>query len=247
MLEKLKIITKILKSAAYTGLIILLVILVKEYSTSIGLFNNIEVQIKGNQFVKDSQIQDRLYPHLTQSILSLRLNEIQEDINNIDFIETVQVSRVLPHTLLIQVVERNPILLLSLNDVTFFMDVKGVILPANRLSISFFPVPIINISEGMDQDDGISSEIAEFFRFILKDYPQFYDNLSEVIISEDKWTFFHDSKTQIFATSENLFTQFSILKNFEQTVYPNRRLGDYSYIDLRMEEQVVVKEKYRKG
>ena len=70
MLEKLKIITIILKSAAYTGLIILLVILVKEYSTSIGLFNNIEVQIKGNQFVKDSQIQDRLYPHLTQSLLS---------------------------------------------------------------------------------------------------------------------------------------------------------------------------------
>ena len=247
MFEKRKIITKILKSAAYTGTIILLLILVKEYSTRIGLFNNIEAQIKGNQFVKDSQIQDRLYPHLTQSLLSLRLNEIQEDVNHIDFIETVQVSRVLPHTLLIQVVERNPILLLSINDVIFFLDVKGVILPANRSSISFFPVPIISISEGMDQDDGIVGEIAEFFRFILNDYPQFYENLSEVIISADKWTFFNDSKTRIYATSENLFTQFSILKNFEQTVYPHRGLGDYSYIDLRVEEQVVVKEKYRKG
>ena len=87
MFEKRKIITKILKSAAYTGTIILLLILVKEYSTRIGLFNNIEAQIKGNQFVKDSQIQDRLYPHLTQSLLSLRLHEIQEYINNIDFIE----------------------------------------------------------------------------------------------------------------------------------------------------------------
>ena len=125
------------------------------------------------------------------------------------------------------------------------MDVKGVILPANRLSISFFPVPIINISEGMDQDDGISSEIAEFFRFILIDYPQFYDNLSEVLISADKWTFFLDSKTRIYATPENLYTQLSILKNFEQTVYPNKRLGDYLYIDLRVDEQVVVKEKYR--
>ena len=28
------------------------------------------------------------------------------------------------------------------------------------------------------------------------------------------------------------FTQFSILKNFEQTVYPERRLDDYTYIDL---------------
>ena len=229
------------------AMIILLGIFVKEYSTSIGLFNNIEVQIKGNQFVKDAQIQDQLYPHLTESLLSLRLNEIQEDLINIDFIETVQVSRVLPHTLLIQVVERNPMLLLNINDVTFFMDIKGVILPANRVSISFFPVPIITISEGSEQEDGKTREIADFFQFILNDYPLFYDNLSEVIISADKWTFFSDSKTRIFATRENLFTQFSILKNFEKTVYPNRRLDDYSYIDLRMDEQVVVKEKYRKG
>ena len=247
MLDKLKIITKILRSATYTGLIILLVILVKEYSTSIGLFNNIEVQIKGNQFVKNSQIQDRLYPHLTQSILSLRLNEIQEDINNIDFVEAVQVSLILPHTLLIKVVERNPILLLSVEDETFFMDVKGVILPANWSSISFFPVPIITISHDSDFAAGKTSEIAELFQFILNDYTTFYDNLSEVIINADKWTFFSDSKTRIFTTSENLYTQFSILKTFEQTVYPNRRLDDYSYIDLRMEEQVVVKEKYRKG
>ena len=247
MLEKRKLFTKILQSAAFMGIIILLGIFVKEYSTTIGLFNNIEVQIKGNQFVKDAQIQDQLYPNLTQSLLSLRLNEIQEDVINIDFIETVQVSRVLPHTLLIQVVERNPMLLLNINDVTFFMDVKGVILPANRSSISFFPVPIITISKGSEQDDGKTHEIAEFFQFILNDYPLFYDNLSEVIISADKWIFFNDSKTRIFATSENLFTQFKILKNFEKTVYPNRRLDDYSYIDLRVDEQVVVKEKYRKG
>ena len=247
MRKKWKIITKILKSAAYMGMIILLVMIVKQYSISIGLFNNIEVQIKGNQFVKDSEIQDRLYLHLTRSLLSLELNEIQKDMDSIDFVEAVQVSRILPHTLLIKVVERNPILLLSVEDETFFIDAKGVILPANRSSISFFPVPLITISNDSDFAAGKTSEIAELFQFILNDYTTFYDNLSEVIINADKWTFFSDSKTRIFATSENLYTQFSILKIFEQTVYPNRRLDDYSYIDLRMEEQVVVKEKYRKG
>jgi len=44
-----------------------------------------------------------------------------------------------------------------------------------------------------------------------------------------------------------LLSQLNILKNFERTVYPNKQLGDYSYIDLRVAEQVVVKEKYRKG
>ena len=46
---------------------------------------------------------------------------------------------------------------------------------------------------------------------------------------------------------ENIFKQLNILKNFEKTVYPNKQLDDYSYIDLRIEEQIVVKEKYRKG
>ena len=76
--------------------------------------------------------------------------------------------------------------------------------------------------------------VAEFVRF----HP---------IIENEKWTFYCDSKTRILAKSEKLFAQLIILKNFEMTVYPKRDLDDYSYIDLRVEEQIVVKEKYRKG
>ena len=64
---------------------------------------------------------------------------------------------------------------------------------------------------------------------------------------DDNWTFYSDSKTQIFTTANDLQSQLNILKYFEKTVYPGRQLGDYSYIDLRVTEQVVVKEKYQKG
>jgi hypothetical protein len=99
----------------------------------------------------------------------------------------------------------------------------------------------------MDYKSGLTGEIAEVFNFLVNDYPLFYDNLSEVIIKDKKWTFYSDSKTRIFTTSDDLLSQLNILKNFERTVYPNKQLGDYSYIDLRVSEQVVVKEKYRKG
>ena len=99
----------------------------------------------------------------------------------------------------------------------------------------------------MDYKSGLTGEIAEVFNFLVNDYPLFYDNLSEVIIEDEKWTFYSDSKTRIFTTSDDLLSQLNILKNFERTVYPNKQLGDYSYIDLRVAEQVVVKEKYRKG
>jgi hypothetical protein len=99
----------------------------------------------------------------------------------------------------------------------------------------------------MNYNSGLTDEIADLFKFLLKDYPQFYDQLSEVIISDENWTFYSDSKTRIFTTANDLQSQLNILKYFEKTVYPGRQLGDYSYIDLRVTEQVVVKEKYQKG
>jgi hypothetical protein len=148
---------------------------------------------------------------------------------------------------MIQVFEKKPILLITLENENFLMDKAGLLLPAQVKAISFYPVPIINISEDMHDKTGLNDDIADVFNYLLTDYPLFYDNLSEVIIGVEKWTFYSDSKTRIFTTSDNLLSQLNILKVFEQTVYPGRQLDDYSYIDLRIAERVVVKEKYRKG
>ena len=129
---------------------------------------------------------------------------------------------------MIQIIENIPILLLTINNEKFLMDENGTLLSADESSISFFPVPIITISNEIENAAGITGDIVGVFQFILNDYPLFYDNLSEVIIGEEKWIFYSDSKTRVFTKSENLFNQLNILKNFEKTVYPNRRLDDYS-------------------
>ena len=238
---------KLLKITAITGMMILLGILVQGYSSQMRLFDNINIKIKGNQFVGMQRIQDELTPYLTQSLLSLNLKEIQDGISTIDFIETNQISRILPNTLVIQILERKPILLITIEGDYFFMDKNGILLYANGPSINFFPVPIITISEKIEHVDELPDEVSELFQFLLDEYPLFYDNLSEVKIEEGKWIFYCDSNTKIFAKSEKLLTQINILKNFEKTVYPNRCLNDYSYIDLRVAKQIIVKEKYRKG
>ena len=247
MYKKQKIIARTFKTTILIGILIFLGILVKEYSIHSGLFETFEVQIKGNQFVNTSRIQEQLTPYMTQSLLSLNLDDMQDGLSSLDFIETAQISQLLPNILMIQIVESQPILLITIENENFLMDDNGILLPADGSAISFFPVPIITISNKIENTDGITGDIVGVFQFLLNDYPLFYDNLSEVIIDEEKWTFYSDSKTQIFAKSEDLFTQLNILKNFEQTVYPKRRLDDYSYIDLRVAEQIIVKEKYRKG
>ena len=247
MRKKQKIIATTFKMTALIGILIFLGILVKEYSIHIGLFDNFEVQIKGNQFVSTSRIVEQLTPYMTQSLLSLNLDDMQEGLSSLDFIETTQISMLLPNILMIQIIESQPIFLITIENENFLMDDNGILLSADGSAISFFPVPIITISNEIENAGGITGYIAEVFQFLLTDYPLFYDNLSEVIVGEEKWTFYSDSKTRIFTKSENLFTQLNILKNFEQTVSPNRRLDDYSYIDLRIKKQIVVKEKYRKG
>ena len=247
MCKKQKIIATTFKMTALIGMLIFLGILVKEYSIHIGLFENFEVQIKGNQFVSTSRIVEQLTPYMTQSLLSLNLDDMQDGLSSLDFIETAQISRLLPNILMIQIVESQPILLITIENENFLMDDNGILLPADGSSISFFPVPIITISNEIENAGGITGYIAEVFQFLLTDYTLFYDNLSEVKIEEEKWIFYCDSNTKIFTKSEKLLTQLNILKNFEKTVYPNRRLDDYSYIDLRIEKQIIVKEKYRKG
>ncbi len=247
MREKQKLIALILKTVSSIVGIILLGIIVIGYSTHIGLFDSFAIKIKGNQFVTNAQIQKQLQPFMEESYFSIDLDAFQSEISSLDYIECVQLSRILPNTIMVQVIERKPILLITLDNENYLMDKNGSLLPAQGKAISFYPVPIINFLEDMNDKTGLTDDIADIFKFLVNDYPLFYDNLSEVIIGDEKWTFFSDSKTRIFTTSENLLTQLNILKNFEKTVYPNKQLKDYSYIDLRVAEQVVVKEKYRKG
>ncbi|MBC8256899.1 MAG: FtsQ-type POTRA domain-containing protein [Candidatus Marinimicrobia bacterium] len=247
MRKRQKIIALIFKTVSSIVGIILSGIIVTGYSTHIGLFDTFEVKIKGNQFVTNAQIQKQLQPFMEESYFSIDLDELQSEISSLDYIECVQLSRILPNTVMVQVIERKPILLITLENQNFLMDKNGSLLPAQGKAISFYPVPIINFSDDMNDKTGFTNDIADVFKFLVNDYPLFYDNLSEVIIGDEKWTFFSDSKTRIFTTSDNLLPQLNVLKNFEKTVYPNKQLRDYSYIDLRVAEQVVVKEKYRKG
>ena len=247
MLEYKQKIIKILSPIIFTIIISALIFSINIYSFSIGLFNNVEIHINGNDYIDSQRIQIEIYPQISSSLFSVNLTAIQNKLESIDYIEAVQVSQILPHTLMIHIVERSPILLMKKADEITFMDKKGVLLPADRKSIATFPVPVLSILDKNDSLDKYIGDITKFFQFLLDEYPFFYNNLSEVKIQEDIWEFYSDNNTKIFAHASNLTDQLNILKDFEKTVHPIRTLEDYNYIDLRIKDQVIVKEKYRKG
>ena len=89
-------------------------------------------------------------------------------------------------------------------------------------------------------------DVTYIFQFLLTEYPEFYNTLNEIIIKPDSWEFASNS-TKIYNKNAYVKNQLIILQNFESTIYPVKTLQDYSYIDLRINNQVIVKEKYRKG
>jgi len=247
MHNKQRLIIKLLEISYKIGIITVFGFLVQKYISQLGLFENIHVEIRGNQFIDSDRIIKEVEPLIDQSLLSINLDNIQDGVSFLDFVQTTRASCILPSTLIIQVLERKPVILIIHDNQNLFMDINGILIPAEAHSIRFFPVPIITVSKGVDDIDKFHLKVSELFEFILDDYPIFYDNLSEVIVEDDEWTFISDSKTRILTTSNKLFTQLNALKYFEKTVFPNRELKDYSYIDIRVAEQVIVKEKYRKG
>ncbi len=242
-----QIVKKIISLISISLLLSVSIYSVQEYSSIIGLFNNYHIQISGNDYIDALLIESEIYPQISSSLLTVNLPDIQNKLESMEYIEAVQVSRILPHTLIIHIVERSPMILVNTIDKIIFMDTKGVLLPVDEHSIGTFPVPVLSILENNGNIEKYTGDIAQLFQFLLAEYPTFYKNLSEVKIQKNVWEFYSDNNTKIYAHASDLIYQLNILKDFEKTVYPIRDIKDYRYIDLRIKDQVIVKEKYLKS
>ena len=247
MLNNKQIVKIILPLFSFIFIMSAFIYSVHAFSLNIGLFDDFDIQISGNDYLDALFIESELYPQLSSSLLSINLTSIKDKLESLDYIEAVQVSRILPHILMIHIVERSPMILINMAKNMIFMDKKGILLPVDEKSLSIFPVPVLLILNDDGTNDEYMREIFQFFKYLLIEYPTFYRNISEVKIHADVWEFSSDNNTKIFARASYLKNQFNILKNFEDTIYPTRHLQDYSYIDLRTKNQVIVKEKYGKG
>ena len=177
------------------------------YSKKIGLFNNYEILVQGNKFVLKDDIKNSIESYLLPNYFSINLEEIKASISTLEFVEIAQASLIFPNKLIINIIEREPIALVTIENKNYFIDKHAILLSAKGNSINYFPVPIVNIKNTINYDTDLTIKIANIFQLLLSDYKLFYNQLSEVIIDENKWTFYSDSKTKIFASSKDLSNQ----------------------------------------
>ena len=113
MLKHKQIISKILSLLSIVIFISTCIYSIQAYSFHIGLFDNVDIQISGNNYIDSYYIKNEIYPQMSSSLLSVNLTDIQNKLEFMDYIKAAQVSRILPHTLMIHIVERSPMLLMN--------------------------------------------------------------------------------------------------------------------------------------
>jgi len=215
------------------------------YAQHIKLFTQEKIVVLGNKFVEKNLILDYIDMNVEQSIFSYNVSHIKGSIETIEFIKSAKVSRILPSTLIIEVYEREPIILVVLDDDKYFFDGDHTPLYANKKALNFFPVPIMTFTN----DDPINLgdfELTKALRFVRKSraiHNELFENLSEVRFINNKISLITDERTKIELGDNELIYKISILKEFQHTLQNKMSLDDYSHIDLKIDNQIIVRER----
>ena len=205
----------------------------------------------------DTKILDlRVYKKIIDNVLKKNISDVNTKdiirlIESHPYVLAARVSNHYPNRILIEIIEREPVAILKV-DPLFMIDGDGIILPDLENYINY-NIPILtnfnfhetsyNAGKKISSDKVI--DCLDWLKKIKKDYSYLYENLSELKItsSDEIELILFDHPTYIYLGLDKINYRLEILKKFEETIKPNK-ISDYTYLDLRYKNQIVVKEKH---
>lgn len=186
-----------------------------------------------------------------QNISSVSIKDIGQLIEDHPYVLAARISNHYPNRILIEIIEREPVAILKV-DPLLMIDGDGIILPDLENYINY-NIPVLtnfNVHEtSYIKGKKISSDkvidCVDWLKKIKQNYSYLYENLSELKItsSDEIELILFDHPTYIYLGLDKINYRLEILKKFEETIKPNK-ISDYTYLDLRYKNQIVVKEKH---
>ena len=186
----IKLVIKIFKIMFLILIFPCLIIISFSYSSNFNLLNHQYTLINGNNFYFDDEILSSIYTDY--SILDVKPNEIQNDLNNMTYIESSKVSKIYPYSLLIEVIENKPLLYLKNSENIILIDEKEKLLPVDAKVKSYFKAPIVYINDELDIDFSnidltYFDEIINIMKFSKIYFISLYHYLNKIDILDDHY------------------------------------------------------------
>jgi len=215
------------------------------------LFNNPNIVFSGNSIVDESEYRSFLLKERSSSIFAEDLSAISNRVESHPYVAGIRISKQFPNGILIEVSERYPVALIN-NNPLLLIDNNNTVLPFRSNSFDF-QIPILSNFKitndlfpiGKQTISPIAINVVQFLNRIKKEYPQLYQNLSEVRLSkyDDYELILVEEPTKIVIGKSMTWSKILVLKEFEKSISGQKSLTDYAYLDLRYDNQVITMER----
>ena len=189
-------------------------------------------------------------PKSSAVCIHLDLNNILDELYKHPYIEAARSSYRYPDKIFIEISERVPFAIVN-NSPMIMLDKNCFVLP-NIDNINNYNIPILSKYNTAPElypvgKQALSVKIKDtisWLKALNHRYPDLYHNLSEITLeNEDEIILIlAEHPTKIMLGNKNTLYKIEVLKRFEEALDRKKNITDFTYLDMRYNNQVIVKE-----
>lgn len=247
--EFLPLITRSTYFGSVIIMLIMLTISVVEYTAAFEVFNFDSIKVVGNETVSSEELFRLSGLKFGENLFDIDIQKAAERIEANPFIKRVRISRELPNSIAMRVFERKPFVFIAQGSF-YTADESGHLMPSR--SHKNFDLPIIT---GMDDislpfignrvDDQRFGKALDVARILNTEPYSLYNSISEINIGPrgDVSLIGTLKGTKIFLGKSGYQNKINRIRSLLSTIKRGEGLSGYQYMDLRFENQIIVKER----
>lgn len=207
-----------------------------------------DVRVKGNMIVTEREILTLASIDKEQRLYDVDLLVAQQRIRQNAFVKSVVVSREAPNRISITVQERIPIAAVALDNIKY-LDADGVVLPPAH-SENIFDLPVltgefqnVEFSSGKQFNRSDVKEALEILATAQQLSDELYHRISEVHLEAGRDIVLYTAESGVPVIFGRGDAAMKLVKfdGFWKEIVPHHGAGELAYVDLRFEDQVVVR------
>ena len=193
------------------------------------IFNIKNIKILNNNRIKESDIESNLSKIYGRNIFFIKTKDIQNVIKNIYFLDTVEVKKSYPNTLIIKIFETEPIAILFKNNEYFLIDDASNLIPIKKNFATSYDYPnifgkdsekhFLNFFNLLKESNFPTSRIKNYYYFQI-----------------GRWDLQLESALLIKLPSDK--TKSAVEKSIK--LLNQKDFTNYEVIDLRINDRIIV-------
>ena len=222
------------------------------WSKQKSLLNNPDILIVGASVLNSDYYIEYLTKSFNGKIFYSDPDTILNKIYAHPLIKGARVSRRYPDKLILEICERTPFARVNNGPDHMVMLDKDCFVIPNIEEIKNYSVPTLSKFNSDPElypigREALSEKITEtikWLRCLNQKHSDLYHNISEIFLTNNDEInlVLAENPTKIMLGNNNTHHKIDLLKAFEKTIGNNKEITDFAYLDMRYNNQVIVKE-----